>query len=86
MPHDSSVPPARLETGRREGGDLYGTPRVGQVPVPGTAAVILGYTIDGQAVILATTRLEWLIALETAAREAAAQGIVEAGMTLAARS
>ena len=81
MTHDISAPSAHLETGRYGGGDLYGTPRPGQVPVPGTAAVILGHTIDGQAVILATTSLEWLDDLETAIQQARARGIVQAGMT-----
>lgn len=84
MPHDNITPHTRISTGWREGGDLYGTPRAGQVPVPGTAAVILGITIDGLPVTLATTSIEWLDALESAIQVARAQGIAEAGMKLVA--
>lgn len=77
-----TAPSARLTTGPYEGGDLYWTPQAGQVPVPGTAAVILGYTVDGQPVILATTSIEWLDDLESAIQVARAQGIVEAGMAV----
>lgn len=88
MTHDNTAhaaaPSARITTGRHEGGDLYWTPQAGKVPVPGTAAVILGYTAAGQPVILATTSVGWLDDLEAAIRVARAQGIVEAGM--AARS
>ncbi len=77
-------PSARITLGPCEGGDLYWSPIAGQVPVEGTAAVILGWTVDGQPVVLATTSLEWLDELESAIRHARAQGIVQAGMTLAA--
>lgn len=76
--------PAAYITVGPDGGDLYWTPTAGQVPVPGTAGIILGWTVDGQAVTLATTSLAWLDDLESAVRVARAQGIVEAGMTVPA--
>jgi len=81
MPHDNTpVPAALVAIGLRDGGDLYGTPRAGQHSVPGTAGIILGYTVDGQPVIIATTSLEWLDDLVAAAQHARARGIVQAGM------
>lgn len=77
------APSAHISIGA-DGGDLYWTPQAGQVPVPGTAAIILGWTVDGQAVTLATTSLAWLDDLESAVQLARAQGIVEAGMTVPA--
>lgn len=78
-----TAPSAHITVGP-DGGDLYWTPTAGQVPVPGTAGIILGWTVDGQAVTLATTSLAWLDDLESAVRVARAQGIVEAGMTVPA--
>ena len=75
------APCARITIGRDEA-DVYWTPQPGQVPVPGAAAVILGWTVDGQPVILATTSIAWLDDLEQAIQLARAQGIVEAGMTV----
>ena len=60
--------------------DLYGEPEPGKVPVPGTAAFILGHTIDMLPVVVVSPSLEWLDALEYAIQAARAQGIVQAGM------
>lgn len=84
MTHDNTAPAARISFGLREGGDLYETPQPGKVPVPGTAGIILGWTVDYQPVILAVTSLEWLDDLEEAIQRARAQGIVQAGMTVRA--
>jgi hypothetical protein len=78
------APSARITIGADEA-DVYWTPQCGQIPVPGTAGVILGWTVDAQAVVLTCTSLEWLDDLESAIQIARAQGIVQAGMTLAAR-
>jgi len=75
-------PAARIGIGRHGGGDLYWSPQCGKVPVIGTAAVILGWTVDGFPVTLVTASLEWLDDLEAAVRNARAQGIVEAGMAV----
>ncbi len=77
-------PSARLTLGPHEGGDLYWSPIAGQVPVEGTAAVILGWTVDGQPVVLATTSLAWLDELISALQVERAQAIVRCGMKVPA--
>jgi len=86
VPHDSTQPATTsiLIGGSVVACPVRGTPIAGLVPVPGTAAVILGYTDLGRAVVVATTSLAWLDDLEEAVREARAKAIVEAGMTPAA--
>ena len=71
---------AQMSLGSRISMDLYGEPEAGKIPVPGTAAVILGRTIEGRPVVLVSPSLEWLDALESAIQVARAQGVVEAGM------
>ena len=75
---------AQMSLGSRASMDLYGAPSAGQVPVPGTAAFILGETVDLLPVVVVSPSLEWLDALEYAIQAARAQGIVEAGMSLCA--
>ena len=71
---------AQMSLGSRVSMDLYGDPEAGQVPVPGTAAFILGWTVDLLPVVVVSPSLEWLDALEYAIQVARAQGIVQAGM------
>ena len=71
---------AQMSLGSRVSVDLYGDPEAGQVPVAGTAAFILGWTVDLLPVVVVSPSLEWLDALEYAIQAARAQGIVQAGM------
>ena len=71
---------AQMSLGSRISIDLYGEPRAGQVPVPGTAAIIIGRTIEGRPLVVVSPSLEWLDGLESAIQVARAQAIVEAGM------
>lgn len=75
---------AQMSLGSRISMDLYGEPRAGQVPVPGTAAFILGHTTDMLPVVVVSPSIEYLDALLSAIQVARAQAIVEAGMAVRA--
>jgi hypothetical protein len=59
---------------------LHGTPAVAVDCHPGEVTVILGYDSHGQPVTLTITSIEWADDLTDAGGEAAARGIVRAGM------
>jgi hypothetical protein len=79
MPHPSSRSPASARVAmHRYACNLYGTPRVHRRD-DGTIAVELGILPSGSPLTLDPASLEWLLDLESAAREAWAAGKVRAG-------
>ncbi len=87
MDNDNSPDPdhrAVLGIGTHGGLALHGTPVAPPETIPGAVGIIIGYTCQGEPVILGTESLEWLEDLKAAAEYARARGVVQAGM--AARS
>ena len=82
------MPPGRPKSASadRRGGThapvpLRGTPAVSHDYRPGEIAIVLGYDSHGRTVTLTIAALEWADDLLTADLDAAACGIVRAGMT-----
>ena len=83
---DPSNPAARVDgTGGYSCG-LYRTPRALPVTAPGKVTLVLGELPSGRPLLVEVTDLAWLEALESAIQVAIGEGVIEAGMPLAARS
>jgi hypothetical protein len=85
----SYTPPGRppvpasavLRIGNHAPVPLHGTPAISPHYQPGEVTIALGYDSLGLAVTLTITRLEWADDLLNADLDAAACGVVRAGMT-----
>ena len=73
---------AALQIGTGHPFTLHGTPHVCRQGAPGAVVFALGTTSDGRPVTITVSSLEELIDLESTAREAFAQGIIQADMRL----
>ena len=82
MKHPSS--PARVDFGCGYYTGLYRTPVVLPADGPGHVTLILGELHSGHPVRIDVTDLAWFAALESAVQVAIGEGIIEAGMPLAA--
>ena len=72
---------AVLRVGTHAPVPLHGTPAVSHDYHPGEITIVLGYDGLGRAVTLTIAALEWADDLLTADLDAAACGVVRAGMT-----
>lgn len=93
MPQDNTpaagIPPAsraRIDFGCGYYTPLLYLPAVLPVRHLGRVPLVLGNLSSGREVRLDVTSLDWLACLESAARAAIGEGIIEAGMPLAVRS
>lgn len=82
---DPSKPAARVTLGSGHSCGLHRTPRAMPVTAPGSVTLVLGELPSGSPLLVEVTDLAWLTGLESAVQVAIGEGVVEAGMPLAAR-